>query len=237
MITGNGMSTAKSNNGRSKVRWNHWVLAALFGAVMVLSYSGQSVRAEDDDEDELIDTKIAKGLLRALGLRKDGDGIEYRERAPLVLPPGHDLPPPEASTKPSAKVANWPDDPDVKRAKKQKAERKASNPEPDDAGRPLTPSQYNLPGRGSPSSRPNGPTKTAEDYERAMTPYELGSKNIFSQWWGSSKEEYATFTSEPPRDRLIDPPSGYRTPSPSQPYGVGVRTWSGETLEKHIEAK
>lgn len=36
-----------------------------------------------------------------------------------------------------------------------------------------------------------------------------------------SNEEYAPFTGEPPRAELTDPPAGYRTPSPNQPYGIG----------------
>jgi len=35
------------------------------------------------------------------------------------------------------------------------------------------------------------------------------------------REEYATFTGEPGRDSLTDPPVGYRTPSPAHPYGIG----------------
>jgi hypothetical protein len=35
-----------------------------------------------------------------------------------------------------------------------------------------------------------------------------------------SKEEYGTFAGEPVRADLTDPPQGYRTPSPSQPYGI-----------------
>ena len=38
------------------------------------------------------------------------------------------------------------------------------------------------------------------------------------------REEYATFTGEPGRDRLTDPPAGYRTPSPAQPYGYSDKT-------------
>ena len=37
------------------------------------------------------------------------------------------------------------------------------------------------------------------------------------------KEETSTFTREPPRTTLIDPPAGYRTPSADQPYGVGSK--------------
>jgi hypothetical protein len=209
------MRTPKSN-----LQWRRSVLAVLLGTVMVLGCAGQSVRAEGEEDDEWIDTKIFKSVLHSLGLRKDGDGIEYRERAPLVLPPGRDLPRPEANAAAKAKAANWPDDPDIKRARKAKAERKPFNPEPEDAGRPLLPNQYQLPGRGSPSSRPDGTTRTIDDNERPMSPYELGTKGIFSTFWAPS-EEYSTFTTEPPRERLIDPPPGYRTPSAAQPYGVG----------------
>jgi len=208
------MTTPKSN-----LRWRRSVLAVLLGTVMVLGCAGHNIRAEDAEDDDFIDKQIFRSVLHSLGLRKEGDGIEYRERAPLVLPPGRDLPPPEANAA-KTKTANWPDDPDVKRARKAKAERKPFNPEPEDAGRPLLPNQYSLPGRGSPSSRPNGPTKTTEDYERPLSPYELGTKGILSTFWAPS-EEYSTFTTEPPRERLIDPPPGYRTPSAAQPYGVG----------------
>lgn len=34
------------------------------------------------------------------------------------------------------------------------------------------------------------------------------------------KEEYAPFVGEPVRQDLTDPPSGYRIPSPEQPYGI-----------------
>jgi hypothetical protein len=217
---GDGMTS------KSKCSWNRWVLAAMLGTTLVLGTSGLSARAEDDEEFELPDTKFWNSFMHSMGFRKDGDQIEYRERAPLVLPPSRDLPPPDKNAK--TKTASWPDDPDVKRLKRAKAERKFSNPEPEDAGRPLMPNQYSLPGGASPGSRPTGPSKTIEDHDRPMTPYELGSKSIFSSWWGwgGNKEEYTTFTTEPPRDRLVDPPTGYRTPSPNQPYGVGKSTFS-----------
>ena len=81
--------------------------------------------ADDDDDDDLLDTKIFRGILKGLGLRKDEASIDYRERSPLVLPPGTaNLPPPEADAA-AKKAAGWPDDPDVKRAKQRKeAERK-----------------------------------------------------------------------------------------------------------------
>ena len=52
-------------------------------------------------------------------------------------------------------------------------------------------------------------------------------KNIFSKLWGDKSQEYVTFTGEPKRETLIEPPRGYRTPSPNQPYGVGQEKWKG----------
>src|SRR5262245_33002059 len=97
---------------RSYLPWRRSVLAVLLGTVMVLGCAGHSVRAEGEEDDEWIDSKIFKSVLHSFGLRKDGDGIEYRERAPLVLPPNRDLPAPEANAAAKAKAANWPDDPD-----------------------------------------------------------------------------------------------------------------------------
>jgi len=34
------------------------------------------------------------------------------------------------------------------------------------------------------------------------------------------KEEYGNFAGEPVRQYLTDPPAGYRSPSPDQPYGI-----------------
>jgi hypothetical protein len=44
-----------------------------------------------------------------------------------------------------------------------------------------------------------------------------------------NKEEYATFVGEPVRKNLTDPPSGYRVPSPDQPYGLGPDKKTGTT--------
>ena len=53
--------------------------------------------------------------------------------------------------------------------------------------------------------------------------------NLFGTMFGSKKEETAKFTGEPPRASLTDPPPGYQTPSPDQPYGVGKATASKPT--------
>ena len=41
--------------------------------------------------------------------------------------------------------------------------------------------------------------------------------------FGGYTNETGTFTNEPSRNTLTEPPPGYQTPSPAQPYGVTRR--------------
>lgn len=65
----------------------------------------------------------------------------------------------------------------------------------------------------TPIVNPNPPTEKKTWYNPAT-------------WF--NKEEYATFTGEPVRENLTDPPTGYRTPSPDQPYGIGPESKKGD---------
>jgi hypothetical protein len=224
---------------RSKPRLVRAMFAAMVGAALITGTSGNAAWAADDDdgEPELLDTTIVRYILKGLGLRRDDEKqIQYRERSPLVLPANKQLPQPEA-VKPAAKTAGWPDDPDVKRVKQKKdaeKNRKAYTEGVDD--RPLLPSQY-----GKTPARGDSPTilgsKTAEESEKPSTAQELGSKSIFSKVWGNNKEEYTPFTGEPPRANLIEPPAGYRTPSPAQPYGVGKEKWTAPKIDRQEPVK
>ena len=64
-----------------------------------------------------------------------------------------------------------------------------------------------------------------EEGRRRMRPDELGTKgNLLGMLFkDTSKPETATFTGEPSRSDLTQPPSGYRTPSPSHPYGLSPK--------------
>jgi hypothetical protein len=189
----------------------------------------------------MIDTKAFRYLLKGLGLRKDGTAIDYRERSPLVLPPGKELnqlPPPEDAAK-ANRMANWPVDPDIKRTKQRKeAERKRKPVEVGVDDRPLMPDKMTeLPPPSSTGSKAGeAPGRSAEEAERPSTNAELGSKgfmNMFKTGLWAPKEEYVPFTGEPARTSLTEPPKGYRTPSPAQPYGVGKDKWAAPTIDKN----
>jgi hypothetical protein len=205
--------------------------AAVAGTLVLalaLSWSAGSAFAQNaDDEDVPLDTKLIRQFLKDLGLRRDGDGIEYRERAPLVVPPSRNLPAPQNE----ATVTNdpaWPNDPDVKQRKTDAVKRKQPNKTAAEAmieeGRPISRAELER-GRVAPGTASGG-SQSPDEGARALKPSELGSKSIFSNMFssfGGAKEETAPFTGEPSRQNLTAPPTGYQTPSPNHPYGISPK--------------
>jgi len=207
---------------KSKRKFTRFALAATLGMAMATGCAGTFAHAADDDDDELLDTKIFKGILKGLGLRKDEAGIDYRERSPLVVPPKIDLPPPAAASA-DVKAPNWPKDPDDARRKAAIAARKKENKDPREASRLLTPSELaagkTAPGKGSAGpDLPGNPGATA-----ILSPSQLGYEGGFMGMFKGSKTESAPFKGEPTRDTLTMPPPGYQTPSPGYAYGTGPK--------------
>jgi hypothetical protein len=178
--------------------------AALIALVVC---TGGAARAGDDDVSS--STSIYDRLLQVIGV-EGGANIQYSERSPLVVPPTRDLPPPQADAAPPP---DWPHDPDMTRRKQAKAKEKPK-PHPDyviESSRPLRPDE--LRASGAPGSGGTASASAEGDTPRPK-------KSIFDFSF-FHKEEYATFTGEPARTTLTDPPPGYMTPSPDQPYGIG----------------
>lgn len=204
--------------------------AALVAAAVLLAVAvdARAQQAAPQDDDEAPDVKFFQGLLHGLGLRRDAPNIDYRERSPLVVPPGRDLPSPETAG--VEKNPAWPTDPDVKRSREQKAARRKPRIDPDEESRPLTPGQLRNPAaEARRTARESGAPSTNDPTDKS-TMGELGAKSFFT-WgglWGQ-REEYGTFTREPTRGSLTEPPAGYRTPSPNQPYGVGKEKYTAPT--------
>ena len=191
-------------------------LGVAFAALVVCADASAALAGDDDDNDSFL-TKF----MHTLGLKKAGEmeyGINYSERSPLVVPPTRDLPPPVAAV--DKPVPDWPKDPDVtkrKEAKKKKAERHYDFTE--DA-RVLTPYELDKGRAANPAdgqaAAPDGDSTLGQVNQQQMA----GKKNFFDFSW-LKKEQYATFTGEPARTSLTEPPPGYQTPSPDQPYGIG----------------
>jgi hypothetical protein len=191
-------------------------------AVLLFCAGAAVARAGDDDtETQGSKTSVYDEMLAIIGFGNGGN-IDYSERSPLVVPPTRDLPPPSANVAPP--VAGWPQDPDLARKAKARAKEKPK-PHQDyvvESSQPLRPGELNVPGifTGSTGSRPTNADPEAQQVNPAITQPNkpsLFSFNVFN----NNKTEYATFTGETPRASLTDPPPGYLTPSPDQPYGVG----------------
>jgi hypothetical protein len=153
-----------------------------------------------------------------------------------VIPPSRNLPPPEQAG--AGRSAAWPVDPDVKRKQEAAAKRKdRKGYDPDYEGRNLTPSELNPAGANRSAGRPGTPESMGED-GKPMRPSELGYMgNLFSSFGSfGSKDEYATFEREPPRNSLTAPPSGYQTPSVAQPYGLTSKKENKTTVTPYDPA-
>jgi hypothetical protein len=195
-----------------------------------LVMSAGAARAQDDDEDDkTFEEKIIEGIMKGIGgTNMDNQGIEYRERSPLVVPPKLDLPPPAAGSA-EVKAPNWPKDPDEARRKAAIAARKKDNRDPREASRILTPNE--LAKQKTTEKTTGGDTLVPGGDvgpNAILSPSQLGYTGGFSGMFGGNKTETAPFKGEPTRDALTQPPSGYQTPSPNFAYGTGPK----ESLNK-----
>jgi len=197
---------ALSCDGWSR-RWSaaQTIFLAMFAAATACACASN---AHAGDYDDPSGTTFTSKVLKAIGL-PDPDHpeyeINYSERSPLVVPPNRNLPPPIATGQPPA--PNWPQDPDIQKRQAAKSEKTILRPNGDpvmDEGRPLRPDELIPKGSRSVSSSPG---------------IEPKQKSLFNFDW-FNKEEYGTFSGEPPRASLTDPPPGYQTPSPDQLYGI-----------------
>ena len=170
---------------RNPKRLRRAAAAAAVALVLALAWSAGSARAEDanDEEEVPLDTKLWRQFMKDLGLQRDGEpgrDIDYRERAPLVVPPSRNLPPPRDEADVVAKTPAWPKDPDVARRKQELAAEKAKlkgNGSVEEQMRALRPDELDKPGRGDKKSADGkGAGKSAEDSSRPLMPSDLGTK-------------------------------------------------------------
>ncbi|MEA2867936.1 MAG: hypothetical protein QOE39_2651 [Bradyrhizobium sp.] len=209
-------------------------LAAVALGIGLVMTAG-AARAQDDEDDKTFEEKIIEGIMAGIGgTNMENQGIDYRERSPLVVPPKIDLPPPAASSA-EVKAPNWPKDPDEARRKAAIARRKKENKDPIEAARILTPSELNV-GRTSPQHSNPKDSETLQPggdpgTNAILSPSQLGFDGKFSSYFGGNKAETAPFKGEPTRESLTQPPPGYQTPSPNFAYGTGPK----ESLNKEYD--
>lgn len=201
-------------------------MACACGAL--LAFPAASASAQDDED--TFEQKIIKNILGGMGVDVGRPGIDYRERSPLVIPPTRDLPPPQAGD-PAMRNPAWPREPERRVVTRTKPNVRATANEPGTESL-LTPDELRR-GASARASRVTTPSGNASMEEanvgRPMSPSQLGSSSIFN-WntlMGTGLNEQATFTGEPTRGALTQPPPGYQTPSSAHPYGSGTDRGTG----------
>jgi hypothetical protein len=205
-------------------------LAAITLGIGLVMAAGPVRAADDEDEDDkTFEEKIIEGIMKGIGgTNMENQGIDYRERSPLVVPPKIDLPPP-AGTTAEVKAPNWPKDPDEQRRKAAIAARKKANKDPIEASRILTPSELAAGKTAGTARTSNDPVQPGNSFNNPiLSPSQLGYTGGLGNLFGGNKTETAPFKGEPTRDTLTMPPPGYQTPSPGFAYGTGPK----ESLNK-----
>ncbi len=200
-------------------------LTAVAGTlVLAIACGSAGAWAQNASEEELpADTKFFRKLLKEFGMQLGDDAVEFRERAPLVVPPSRALPPPQTGNV-TARNPAWPKDPDVRRRNEavttaaQKARLRGAAEAMEEEGRALRPSELEV---GRIATRSNESVQSPDDSARPLKPSDLGTKGLLDLF-STKPAAPVEFTQEPPRTSLTEPPRGYQTPSGAQPYGPGT---------------
>lgn len=213
------------NHGRSTARTA--LLAA--GAALFLGFGAATPALALDDGDQNI-FETVKGLLGAgigssfgLGGGDERPRIDYRERAPLVLPPSTQLPPPAAPV--AQRNPAWPKDFDAERTRRTgSAGPRPLSSDNDQTMGAMSARDIRTVGRlqQNPPRNPN---------EEGCQNGDLGELCNPTQFWRVMKTTTSTPDTsrdvvagqEPPRGRLTDPPKGFRAATKTQRYTFEVR--------------
>ncbi|QQO15834.1 hypothetical protein JJB99_06650 [Bradyrhizobium diazoefficiens] len=202
--------------------WRALKLSAVALGIGLVMSAGAARAGDDEDDDMTFEEKLIDNLMSGIGAKSmEKPGIEYRERSPLVVPPKLDLPPPAETQAKNA--PNWPKDPDEKRRKEAIAARKKAVKATENwqAGRTLSPAEMEVGRTAAPERTSNDPIQPGTNGNPSLSPAQLGfTGGLWGMLKGGTPEE-KQFTSEPPRQSLVEPPPGYQTPSPNYAYGAG----------------
>lgn len=157
-----------------------------------------------------------KDILGTIGIiEKDRDRIDYRERAPLVLPPKLELRTPAPAGAAEARNPQWPKDPDVVEARRREADARVPITQMErrrvleDSGGRLSVEEIRAgrrPGAGVPSEPVyrHGDSSREESW---VNPEKLRAK----------PKDALVAGAEPERQHLTQPPSGFRKPAAGAP--------------------
>ena len=181
------------------------VLAALAAAFLCIGGALPALALDDDGKEPPWKTLFS---LTGLGGKETDAEIDYRDRAPLVLPPksGAGLRPPlEAGPQ---RGANWPQDPDVLRRAKAIADAKVPVKSIGNGSTQMSKDEL-LAGRTSGPAPIFNPATDSYNGRVWLNPDVIRSQ----QREVKGKESVLAVGIEPDRQNLTQPPPGYRKPT------------------------
>ncbi len=176
---------------------------------------GTPARALDDGQESVLDSVLGLGK-SLLGFTDDEDAkprIDYRERAPIVVPPKMQLREPMAPV--AQRNAAWPVDQDL--AKQRAAVAAAAKPRGNNVDAdPFPPSEMTRVGRIAAQPRPAVPEQKgcSRDGDQLCNPYEYWTQIATIRGPQDTSKDLVA-GQEPKRSTLTEPPNGYRRPTKS----------------------
>lgn len=153
---------------------------------------------------------LFKNLLEGTFGGRSNDDIDYRARAPLVVPPNTTLPPPQQAA--SGRNAAWPNDPDVQRRKDEATPRRYV-PADGLKDNPILSAREIQRGRtlNAPVQATAKPVRENDVYDNVIGPIRIGKEQAAK--YNEQAAEALKYGEEPQRRTLTDPPTGYRRPA------------------------
>lgn len=185
---------------------------------LVLSAAPRPALALDDDGKENIFSSVI-GLV--MPSEKEDPTIEYRERAPLVVPKNREaLPPPQPKAAQRAKA--WPKDQEI--ARREAARAAAARPRVDEVWNPVSRTELdrNRSARGQVQG-PGGDPSCDDPLGRPCNQEAFWSTLKNTKSSGSDDKVEMVPGKEASRQFLTDPPTGYRKPTTAQKYTFEVK--------------
>ena len=175
--------------------------------------------------------ELFKNLLGGMGIIPQDKGpIEYRERAPLVLPPRMDLREPAVSGSLQASNPQWPNDPDVAARKRQTAEERTPITQTD---------RYRMNNKNTRltvdeirSGRQAGANITTAPQPRRDNAWI--HPDVLRAQHEQQRSSAPVAGDEATRRSLTDPPSAYRKSATGQPIRS---TWEARVTEDPADPK
>jgi hypothetical protein len=185
--------------------------ALAFGIALMACGTG-GARAEDSNGPEItLNGNAVRSFFHRFGIGGAAPDVDpdIRERPPLVVPPGRELPPPGTPSALKARNPAWPVD------SGRRTERRPAAGDVTGSTGNATSRQIEMVGQDKSvkpvADEPSLPTK------------------LWRRFTGQQVSEMGVFKGEPTRTTLTDPPRGFRTPSAGAPYGI-INSDTTETL-------